>query len=148
MMLGLLRKEWKLLDIVDSNSDWNTGNWYNKWAELVLAEVYIRLLLHTVKTLNFDGQFTLGDLYSMERNGIPVLTELIENSRRFHSNLCGMATDQDSIMYKWPTLHTRSPYEPTWRKLCFILQLNDKKKLAKAIKRYLKQKKGSYNISM
>ena len=25
--IGFHRKEWKLLDIIESNSDWNTGNW-------------------------------------------------------------------------------------------------------------------------
>ena len=110
-------------------------------AEKVVYYTHI-FVLHAVKTFDLDGQFTLGALYSMERDGIPVLTELIENGRRFHSNLCGMATDQDSVMYKWPTLHTPSPYEPTWRKLCSILQLNDKEKLAAAIMNYLKQKKG------
>ena len=100
-------------------------------------------MLHAVKTFDLDGQFTLGALYSMERDEIPVLTELIENGRRIQSNLCSVATDQDSRMYKWPTLHTPSPYKPTWRKLCFIFQLNDKEELAEDIKRYLKQKKGT-----
>ena len=99
-------------------------------------------MVHAVKTFDIDDHFTLDALYSMEQDGIPVLTELIENSRSFYSRLCGMLSDQDLEMYKWPTLHAPSCYKPTWRKLCFVLQLNDKKKLTKAIKKYLKQKKG------
>ena len=73
-----------------------------------------------------------------------MLTELIRNSRQFQSNVCTANIDQDSKIYKWPTFHVPSHYEPTWKKLCSILQFNDKEDLAEAIKGYLKRKKGSY----
>ena len=98
--------------------------------------------MHAVTSFDLDDKFTLGALYSLEQDGIPVLTELIDNSRMLHSLVCRMTTDQDSKMYKWPTLHAPSPYEPTWKKLCSILQLNDKEELAEDIKRYLKKKRG------
>ena len=99
-------------------------------------------MLHSAKTFDLDGQFTLPVLYSMEQEGIPVLTELIDNKRKICSNVCRTEDYQDSTMYKWPTLHAPSPYEPTWKTLCSVLQINKKEALAEDIKSYLKKKKG------
>lgn len=93
----------------------------------------------TVKNLVLDGQFTLGALYSMEQQGIPVLTELIDNSSKLGSMVCSAEIDENSnIVYKWPTLHFPSLHQPTWEKLCSILQSSGRKDLAEAVRGYLK----------
>lgn len=97
-----------------------------------------------MKSLSLDDQFTLGALYSMEQQGISVLTELTDNSSKFSSMVCVEEIDENSnIVYKWPTLHFPSLHQPTWEKLCSVLQSSGKKDLAKAVRGYLKN---GYNL--
>ena len=77
-------------------------------------------------------------LYSMEQDKIPVLTELID-SQKIRSTICSENTE---ALYKWPTFTEPSLYEPTWGKLCLILELANMNDLAEMIKQYLEKQKG------
>lgn len=101
-------------------------------------------------TLDLDSEFSLGALYTMEQEGIPVLTEIISNGKKL-SSVVSAPLDIDltsSEVYKWPTLQVPSLYKPTWKKLCSILQLNDKESLAEEIKSYLKRREGIFYVAV
>ena len=102
-----------------------------------------QLMTFSTETFDLESHFTLRAIYSMEQEGIPVLTELIDNRRKINSMICITEDDaQDSSIYKWPALHVPCVHEPTWKTLCSILQSIDKLDLVVAIKSYLDKKKG------
>ena len=95
-------------------------------------------LSFAVQTSDLESQFTLGSLYSMEQNGIPILSEMITSNRELSSLVCTTEVDEEFYVYKWPTLHFPSLHEPTWEKLCSVFQSNGREDLAKAVRSYLK----------
>ena len=99
-----------------------------------------QLLVYATETLDLESHFTLRTMYSMEQEGIPVLTELIDN---LNTKLCTTEDTQGSDMYKWPALMP-CVYKPTWKRLCLIFESHDKLHLAIAVKSYLEKKKGIY----
>ena len=96
----------------------------------------------STETFDLESHFTLRTIYSMEQEGIPLLTELIDNRKQINSMIGATEDTQDSSMYKWPALHMPCIHEPTWKKLCSVLQSIDKLDLVVAIKNYLEKKKG------
>ena len=78
----------------------------------------------------------------METEGIAVLTELLSNNQKLTAMICTRRFVEDSILYKWPTLHEPSIYKPTWMRLISILQFHEKESLAEEIKCYLMKMEG------
>ena len=106
-------------------------------------------------SFDIDGEFTLGALYSMEQEGIPVLTELMSNSGKLSSMIGATEINQQEELFKWPTFQVPTYDKPTWKKLRSILKFLDEENLAEAIKSYLKIKNGatsslslSYSLSL
>ena len=88
-----------------------------------------------VTSYDLNSEFTLGALYTMEQEGIPVLTELMNNSQIFSSMICIKQTSRNSNkIYKWPTLSEPSHLEPTWRELCSVLHFMEREDLVELIK--------------
>ena len=98
------------------------------------------MILYTATLFDPESCFSLEALYLMEKEKIPVLSELMHNSK-IRSSICTQQVDQDS-KYKWPTVFEFSIHEPNWKTLCTILQLNRKEDLVKKINSYLTKKKG------
>ena len=88
---------------------------------------------------DLNSHFTLDTLYSMEKEGIPVLTKLLQNEK-LYAAICAPGPGP---IYMWPTIYTcPSIHEPTWKNLCLLLELIQDSRLAKTTKRELKRKIG------
>ena len=87
---------------------------------------------------NRDSPIMLDVLYSMERDKIPILTELATN-KKIRYTIC---SEHEEAIYKWPTFTKASFHEPTWKKLISILEIVEQNDLMKNVKRYLKKMKG------
>ena len=87
---------------------------------------------------NLDSPIMLDVLYSMERDEIPILTELVKN-KKIRSTIC---TEDKEAPFKWPTFTKASFHEPTWENLISILKLVKQDDLIKIIQQYLKKMKG------
>ena len=72
----------------------------------------------------------------MERDGIPVLTELM-NNQNVRSVIC--PAENVEALYKWPTFTKPGFHEPTWENLYLILTLTDLDYLVKQIKSWKKK---------
>ena len=44
--IGFIGKEWKLLDVIDSNMDWKTGNKINTEINVIINFFYINRLMY------------------------------------------------------------------------------------------------------
>ena len=91
-----------------------------------------------VTPFDLESAIKLDVLYSMERDKIPVLTELTKN-KKIRSIICSETTEAD---LKWPTFTKPSIHKPTWENLISFLKLAKQNDLIKRIKRYLKKMKG------
>ena len=88
---------------------------------------------------DLNSNFTLNTLYSMEKEGIPALTELLQNEM-LYATICVPSPES---VYMWPTIYAcPSVHEPTWKNLCLLLELIHEKRLAKKIRQELKRKSG------
>ena len=87
---------------------------------------------------DLESPIMLDVLYSMERDKIPVLTELIKN-KIIRSTIC---SEDMEARFKWPTFTKPSFHEPTWENLIPILQLVKRNDLIKSIEQYLNKMKG------
>lgn len=89
-------------------------------------------------SFDFDSPIMLDVLYSMERDKIPILTELVTN-KMIRYTIC---SEHEEAIYKWPTFTKPSFLEPKWKKLISILEMVEQNDLMKILKRYLKKMKG------
>ena len=90
-------------------------------------------------SFDLDSPVMLDVLYSMERDEIPILTELVAN-KKIRSTIC--IEDKEALSFKWPTFTKASFHEPTWENLISILKLAEQDDLTKMIQQYLKKIKG------
>ena len=96
------------------------------------------ICMHAAMPFDLDSPIMLDVLYSMERDEIPILTELVTN-KKIQSTIC---IEDKEALFKWPTFTKASFHEPTWENLISILKLVKQNDLIKNIKRYLKKRKG------
>lgn len=88
---------------------------------------------------DLESPIMLDVLYSMEREKIPVLTELINNHDVRSTIICPESI-KEVQQFKWPTFSKPSAHKPIWKKLNLILELVEQNDLVEQIKHYLEKK--------
>lgn len=77
----------------------------------------------------------------MEKESISILTELLQNEN-LRAKICAPGPAEEPH-YMWPTVYScPSVLEPTWKKMCLLLELIDENHLAEEIKQELEHKSG------
>ena len=88
---------------------------------------------------DLNSHFTLDTLYSMEKEGISALTELLQN-KMLYATICAPGPEP---IYMWPTIYAcPSVHEPTLKNLCLLLELIHENRLVGKIRQELKRKSG------
>ena len=106
-------------------------------------KLYELVFVYAAMPFDLESPIMLDVLYSMERDKIPVLTQLINNKKIRSTIQCTHTELEDTDdSFKWPTFTKPSFHEPTWESLISILNLVKQNDIIKKIKRYLKKMKG------
>ena len=98
------------------------------------------IIVAVVLPFDPDSWVSMRALYFIERNGIPVLTELSTKTEEFQALIQVRQPDLPSTIIKWLASPLFSHIKPTWKNLLLVFGILNLDHLAKQVENFVMKK--------